>query len=95
MKPELTFKSFLSIIEEDLGGDISKLQADISMLDTEITKRTQPLLLKKAQLQKMLAVKQKQHQVDDKTTDKNTDGQQSGSQTTTPGSSGAATPGQP
>lgn len=94
---ELTFKTFLRILDEDVNSDISKLQADISMLDTEITKRTQPLLLQKQRLQKLLAVKQRQQQAETKkqgtpNNDQQQQQQQS-NQTTTPGSTGASTPG--
>jgi len=96
---DLTFKTFLRIVEQDLGGDIAKLQADLSMIDTEMAKRTQPLLQKKVQLQKQLAVKQKQQQADLKRNGGDPDqqmdaNQQTGSRATTPGSSGASTPGQ-
>lgn len=93
----LSFGQFLDYIEEDLGGDITKLQADISMLDTEISKRTQPLMLQKQRLQKMLAIKQKQQQTELKrqgATPEAGENAQQGNQTTTPGSTGAATPGQ-
>lgn len=92
---ELTFKTFLRILDEDVNSDISKLQADISMLDTEITKRTQPLLLQKQRLQKLLAVKQRQQQAETKKqgTPNNDQQQQQSNQTTTPGSTGASTPG--
>lgn len=94
---DLTFKTFLRILDEDLGGDITKLQADISMLDTEISKRTQPLMLQKQRLQRLLAVKQKQQQAEVKKqgpTNDQQQPQQQSSQATTPGSAGAATPGQ-
>lgn len=92
---DLNFKTFLRILDEDLGGDITKLQADISMLDTEISKRTQPLMLQKQRLQKLLAVKQKQQQSELKKQGPEKDQQQQqSSQATTPGSAGAATPGQ-
>lgn len=94
---ELTFKTFLRILDEDVNSDISKLQADISMLDTEITKRTQPLMLQKQRLQKLLAVKQRQQQAETKkqgAPNNDQQQQQQSNQTTTPGSTGASTPGQ-
>ena len=94
----LTFKEFLGIINEDTQQDIAKLMSDISMIDTQIAQRTTPLNARKVALQKMLALKQRQAQAEEKqnggkmTTDQEGQAPQ-GNQTTTPGSSGAANPG--
>lgn len=93
----LTFKQYLSVIEEDAAQDIAKLSADISTIDAQIGQRTKPLLDRKAQLQKLLAIKQKQSQAEEKRAPTDTNqmvsDQQSSNQTTTPGSSRSATPG--
>jgi hypothetical protein len=94
----LSFKQYLSIMTEDTQQDVNKLMSDISLIDTQVNQRTQPLLLRKAQLQKLLAIKQKMAQAEEK---KNggmqaPNGQQQGqpsNQTTTPGGTGSATPG--
>lgn len=92
----LSFKQYLSIMNEDTQQDVNKLMSDISLIDTQINQRTQPLLQRKAQLQKMLAIKQKMAQGEAKknggTEMQAQNGQQS-NQTTTPGSTGSATPG--
>lgn len=62
----LTFKAYLSILDEDLSSDITKLQGDISTIDTQITQRTNNLVQQKQRLQKMLAVKQQQKEVEDR-----------------------------
>lgn len=93
----LTFKQFLGTINEDFEQEIQKLTSDIAMVDTQITQRTQPLMARKQQLQKMLAIKQKQAQAqapkDDMAAASAQPQQAQGSQTTTPGGSGAQTPG--
>lgn len=93
----LSFKQFLSIMDEDIQQDVNKLMADISMIDTQISQRTQPLAARKAQLQKLLAIKQKQamaQQSRDSKTSQNPSGEmQAGNQTTTPGGTSSATPG--
>ena len=97
----LTFKQFLStIVVEDVQADIAKLTTDISMIDAQINQRTTPLLQRKMQLQKMLALKQKQAQVDVVKDPAAPNGQQPqagatppSNQTTTPGGSRSATPG--
>lgn len=91
----LSFKQFLSIIDEDVQQDVNKLMADISMLDTQIAQRTQPLVTRKLQLQKMLAIKQKQAQAQQKRdgNEEQTKEMSARTQTTTPGGSGTATPG--
>jgi ribosome-binding ATPase YchF (GTP1/OBG family) len=96
----LSFKDFLAIIAEDTQQDIAKIQSDISMIDAQIVQRTTPLNARKMALQKMLALKQKQAQAEQakqgpQSTMQAQDqqGQTAGNQTTTPGSSGAATPG--
>lgn len=91
----LTFKDFLRILDEDLSSDVMKLQADLSMIDTLIQTRTNPLLQQKIRLQKMLAIKQKQQQAEEKSSPTKPEAQQqqqqqTGSQTTTPGSTGAS-----
>jgi hypothetical protein len=88
-------------MNEDLNGDIAKLRADISMIDSTIATRTNPLMQQKVRLQKMLAMKEKQAQDEAK---KNPQQQQQqpgqqqmaaqGTQMSTPGSAGASTPGQ-
>jgi hypothetical protein len=90
----LTFKDFLRILDEDLDSDIAKLMADISMIDSTIATRNNPLIQQRMRLQKMLAIKQKQKQAEEKKApqEPTTQGPQAG-QTTTPGSTGAATPG--
>lgn len=83
---------------EDTTQDVNKLMSDISLIDTQINQRTQPLLARKTQLQKMLAIKQKMQQAEQK---KNGDMQaqngqpqaQPSNQTTTPGGTSSATPG--
>ena len=62
----LTFKTYLSILDEDLSSDITKLQGHISTIDTQITQRTNNLVQQKQRLQKMLAVKQQQKEVEDR-----------------------------
>jgi len=52
----LTFKRYLSIVTEDVTQDIAKLSADISTIDAQIGQRTKPLIDRKTQLQKLLAV---------------------------------------
>lgn len=92
----LTFKDFLRILDEDLDGDIAKLQADLSMIDTTIANRTNPLLQQKLRIQKMLALKQKQKQAEVKKEPAQPEAQQQqGSEATTPGSATPGTPGTP
>lgn len=98
---DLTFKQFLHVIEEGTAEDISKLQADISAIDTLITQRTAPLTQRKTQLQKLLMQKQQQQQAEQKSNPNATTQQegpraqqQRGTATTTPGSvAGSGTPG--
>lgn len=95
---QMSFKQFLEVVNEDLDGDINKLMSDISMVDAQINQRTQPLIARKNQLTKMLAIKQKQKMVDDKRAGQQGDQQQGqpmqqGNRTVTPGSSGTGTPG--
>lgn len=106
VKEYLTFNDFLRILDEDrideeLEDEVSKLMADISMLDATIATRTNPLMQQKQRLQKMLAVKQKQliHQNKAKEAQPGNDEMQAqqgprGNQAMTPGSTGASTPGQ-
>jgi hypothetical protein len=93
----LSFKQFLSIVQEDAQQDVNKLMADISLIDTQINQRTAPLITRKAQLQKLLALKQKQAQAqqaqDAKTSQDPSGEMQSGTRTTTPGGTGSSTPG--
>ena len=91
----LTFKDFLRILDEDLDGDIAKLMADISMIDSTLATRNNPLMQQRMRLQKMLALKQKQKEAETKNAPTTEPGQQQqqGNQTSTPGSTGASTPG--
>lgn len=90
----LTFKHFLHVLDEGTDEDISKLQADISLIDTTINQRTLPLVQRKNQLQKLLMQKQKQRGAETKrptTPDPNAPAdsnaqQQQQTNTTTPGS---------
>ena len=96
--PNLTFKQFLStVVVEDVAADVAKLQTDIGMIDAQINQRTAPLLLRKQALQKQLALKMKMQQTD-ATKPGATQQPQAGAppasnQTTTPGGTGSATPG--
>lgn len=97
---DLTFKQFLHVITEGTAEDISKLQADISAVDTLIAQRTAPLTQRKNQLQKLLMQKQQQQQAEQKgnpdvTAQQNPQApQQNTTTTTTPGSvAGNGTPG--
>lgn len=64
----LTFRQYLSILEEDTAQDIEKLQADISTLDATINQRTAPLVQQKQRLTKLLMQKQKQKEQEDSRT---------------------------
>ena len=93
----LTFASYMSIVNEDIQPEIDKLRADLAMVDASIEQRTRPLLQRKEQINKMLAIKLKQQQAE-LARAPTADQQRSpaptqGSQVSTPGSSGAATPG--
>lgn len=94
----LNFKTFLQIIDEDLGGDIAKLQADLSNIDVQITQKTAPLIAQKQRLEKLLFQKRKEQQNavkrENPAARSAPEGQPPSSQATTPGSTGAATPGQ-
>lgn len=95
----LTFKQFLSIIEEDAALDkmVVDIQAAINQVDAQITQRTQQLIMTKQQLQRRLVpLLKKKQQEDQKAANKGTnqDNQvQTGTNTTTPGSTGQSTPG--
>lgn len=89
----ITFKQFVHTINEGTAEDISKLQADISMIDTTIAQRTAPLNARKTQLQKLLMQKQKQQQAEAKRAPEQQGQAPSTTTTTTPGSTGSATPG--
>lgn len=98
-----TFSQFLyasPVLNEDTAADVQRLQQEISAIDAQLAQRTAPLQRRKQQLTQLLAQKQEQLQVEMKksgnTTDQTQNGQQpqaANNQTTTPGSSGAATPG--
>lgn len=60
MTTPLSFKQYLSIVNEDASADVSKIQADIAAIDAAINQKTGPLLQQRQRLQKMLVVKQKQ-----------------------------------
>lgn len=66
----LTFKQYLECgdLKEDAAQEVSKLSSDLAMLDAQIAQRTQPLIARKNQLQKQLAVKRKQADVEAKRT---------------------------
>lgn len=94
----LTFKDFLSIVNEDAAADVMKLQAEIGAVDAQLNQRTQPLMQRKQQLQKLLMIKQKQQQAEqakagNTATDPNAQQAQAGNATTTPGGTGSGTPG--
>jgi len=99
----LTFKKFLSIIDEDVAIDkmVIDIQTAISQIDNQINQRTQPLLAQKQQLQRRLGPILKKKQQEDAKTAKEQPQQGTNQQnpmlartaTTTPGSPGAATPG--
>lgn len=98
MDAQLSFKSYLSMVVEDVQQDIAKITSDIAMIDTQINQRTQPLLTRKAALQKMLALKQKQAQADATKDGAPQPGQtqnpmQASNQTKTPGAAQTQTPG--
>jgi hypothetical protein len=65
MPTPLSFKQFLSIVNEDASSDIAKIQADIATIDAAINQKTSPLLMQRQRLQKMLVVKQKQKEAED------------------------------
>lgn len=65
----LTFKQYLaerSELSEDAAQEVSKLSSDLAMIDAQIAQRTQPLIARKNQIQKQLAVKRKQADVEAK-----------------------------
>lgn len=81
----LTFSTFLRIVE-DANGDVAKLQAEMAKLDAQMG----PMMARKAALMQQLVIKQKQ------AVSQGQQGQQPVPQapmTTTPGGTGAATPG--
>lgn len=86
-----TFSQYLAteIVTEDVNQEIARITAEIALVDNQINQRTQPLLQRKAQLQKLLATKQSQQQTNDGAAQRNKP------QTITPGSTGAQTPGSP
>ena len=101
----LTFKKFLSIINEDASTDkmVADIQAQLGQIDTQIAQRTQPLLAQKQQLQRRLGPLLKKKQQDDALAAKKQEQQpqavdqqnqmQARPATNTPGSGQAATPG--
>lgn len=101
MNSTLSFKHYLGMVEEDVNQDIATIMSKISLLDTQINSRTQPLLAQKATLQKALAIKQKEAQA--QSAQNPQQGQQNGqtpgqpmqasNQTTTPGGTRTQTPG--
>lgn len=102
----LTFKTFLSIIEEDAAIDkqVVDIQAAIGQIDAQINQRTQQLLAQKQQLTRRLAPLLKRKQADDIKAARDTNqpqnqhvdpNQQMQAGVKSPGSTGAATPGQP
>lgn len=104
----LTFKKFLSIIEEDAAIDkqVVDIQTAIGQIDAQINQRTQQLLSQKQQLTRRLAPLLKRKQADDTKAARDANQPQNQNQQvdpnqqmqagiTTPGSAGAATPGQP
>ncbi|PPD55752.1 MAG: hypothetical protein CTY12_00400 [Methylotenera sp.] len=103
----LTFKKFLTIIEEDAAIDkqVVDIQAAIGQIDAQINQHTQQLLSQKQQLTRRLAPLLKRKQDDDTKAARDANqpqnqqqvdpNQQMQSGITTPGSAGAATPGQP
>jgi hypothetical protein len=64
MSSPLSFKQFLSIVNEDASADVAKLQSDIATIDAAINQKTGPLLMQRQRLQKMLAIKQKQQETE-------------------------------
>lgn len=98
----LTFKDYLTIVNEDTSADVVKLQADIGAIDAQINQRTQPLVQRKTQLQKLLMIKQQQQQAEaakagqDPNAAQNPNSTQppaTANKTTTPGGTGTGTPG--
>ncbi len=95
----MSFKEYMSTINEDAAQEVVKLQSDIAMIDTTIQQRTAPLLRRKEQLSKQLAIVSKQAQADAKTQPAQAANPQlpqagaTASTATTPGSSGAQNPG--
>ena len=59
-------KSFTQFLEEDAAADVAKLQADIANTDIAIQQRTSGLVAQRQRLQKMLAIKMKQKEAEDK-----------------------------
>lgn len=97
-----TFAQYLlnvTVLKEDAAADVQRLEQEISAIDAQLAQRTAPLQRRKQQLTTLLAQKQEQLQAERKKAGE-TDGQNpnamqqdAGNQTTTPGSSGSATPG--
>ncbi len=87
----LTFKEFLRIVDEDAEQDAVKLQGELAMIDTVIARKTAPELQRKQRITKMLALKQKEREVELKT---KPDAEKQQGMAAAPGSSGASTPGQ-
>lgn len=54
-----SFLAYLRVLDETVEDEVSKITADIAMVDSQINKATAPLVARKTQLQKLLAVKQK------------------------------------
>lgn len=92
----LTFKKFLDIINEDANEDqmILQLQTQLNQVESQINQQTQRLLTQKTAIQRKLNPLLKKKQVSAKTMDQqNPEQQMQAGATTTPGSTGAATPG--
>lgn len=85
----LTFRDYLSIINEDASTEVMALQTKISQLQAKISQATQPLQRQLQQLQTLLAQKQKQAEVEGKAQA----AKMKQSTLTTPGSAGATQPG--
>lgn len=99
----LTFKDFLSIINEDASVDkmVADIQTAIGNIDTQLNQRTQPLINQKIQLQKRLSPLLKKKAIDDDVAAKKVppganplaQPMQAAPQPATPGSSNNSTPG--
>jgi len=89
----LTFKEFFYCITENVEQEILKLQQQISNLEAQKFARTKPLDDAIGRLRTILAQKQRQKATSNQTKPSTQTPQ--GSQITTPGSTGSATPGIP
>jgi hypothetical protein len=91
-----TFKEFLTSLDEDAEADIAKLNITKQQLILKKTAAITPLDTQINNADKQLMQKEKQKVIDDKRKGVITQqsAQRSNTQTRTPGSTGAATPGQ-